>query len=115
MAKVNSWDALKELRTKYRDNVIMRLVSDNAATRKEIYVSIGDCGFEKGARDILTAFFDEVNAQRLEDVSVIAADCFGECGEETYVKVTIPGKSELNYKNVDKGRVPEIVKEVANA
>ena len=129
MAKINSWDELKTLRNKYRDNVIMRLVSDNAGTRTEIRCTIGKCGIDAGARDIMKIIFDEVNAARLEQVSVLVQDCsYGcdnadavkvdgnfACGHDCVVDVVYPGKEPKRYMNVDAAKAKEIVKEVANA
>ena len=115
MEKVNSRADLTALRQKYKDNVIMRLVSDNVKDRKEINVGIGECGMEKGARQLLTAFFDEVNAQRQEQISVIAVDCFGDCANEPIVEIIVPGKAPVRHTKVDIARVKDIVKEVANA
>ena len=129
MAKINSWDELKALREKYRDNVIMRLVSDNAAERTEIRVTVGKCGIEAGARDIMKLIFDEVNAARLEKVSVLVQDCIHgcdnadaekidgtfACGSDCTVDVVYPGKPIKRFHKVDAGKAKEIVKEVSNA
>ncbi|MCL2604851.1 MAG: hypothetical protein FWD90_10270 [Defluviitaleaceae bacterium] len=128
MAKVNSREELKALREKYRDNVVMRLVSDDQKTRTEIYVAIGNCGMESGARDTLKAIFDEVNAARLEKVSVIVSDCSKGCddadapkvdglflcGHDRMVDVYFPGEEQpLRYKDVDAAKAKEIVSGIA--
>jgi NADP-reducing hydrogenase subunit HndB len=127
MAKVNSREELKALREKYRDNVIMRLVSDNQQTRTEVYVTVGKCGLEAGARDTLKAIFDEVNAARLEQVSVIVMDCSGgcddanaekidgnfACGHDRSVDVVFPGKAPIRHMNVDAAKAKEIVNGIA--
>jgi NADP-reducing hydrogenase subunit HndB len=129
MVKVESREALAGLRKKYRDNVIMRLVSDNQKTRTEVYVAIGDCGLEAGARDTLKAVFDEVNAARLEKVSVIAMDCdrgckcdgagpkpegVFACGHDRTVDVVYPGaEAPERHMNVDAAKAKEIVGGIA--
>jgi len=127
MAKVNSRAELKTLREKYRDNVIMRLVSDNAADRVEILVYVGKCGIEKGARNFVKLFFDEVNAKRLEKVSVLVADCsYGcdnadavkidgnfACGSDLMADVVFPGEAPARYKGLDEAKVKEIVGGIA--
>ena len=129
MSKINSREELKALREKYRDNVIMRLVSDDAATRTEIRCTVGKCGIEAGARDIMKIIFDEVNAARLEHVSVLVQDCsYGcdnadavkidgnfACGHDCVVDVVYPGKEPKRFMKVDATKAKEIVKEVANA
>jgi NADP-reducing hydrogenase subunit HndB len=125
--KVNSREELKALREKYRDNVIMRLVSDDQKTRTEIYVAVGNCGIEAGARDTLKAIFDEVNAARLEKVSVIVSDCSKGCddsdapkidglflcGHDRMVDVVYPGEEPVRYKDVDAAKAKEIVGTIA--
>ena len=127
MTKVNSREELKNLRDKYKDNVIMRLVSDDAKTRTEILVYVGKCGIEAGARDTLKVIFDEVNAKRLEKVSVLVADCtYGcdnadapkiegrfACGHERTVDVVYPGAQPERHFNVDAAKAKEIVSGVA--
>jgi len=129
MSKINSRDELKALRDKYRDNVIMRLVSDEAATRTEIRCTVGKCGIEAGARDIMKVIFDQVNALRLEHVSVLVQDCsYGcdnadavkidgnfACGYDCVVDVVYPGKEPKRFTKVDAAKAKDIVKEVANA
>ncbi|MCL2204741.1 MAG: hypothetical protein FWB88_12470 [Defluviitaleaceae bacterium] len=127
MAKVNSREELKALREKYRDNVIMRLVSDNAASRVEILCVVGKCGTEAGARDIMKVIFDEVNAARLEKVSVLVADCsYGcdnadapkidgnfACGSDKVVDVVFPGEAPVRHMKVDAAKAKEIVRGIA--
>ncbi|MCL2187985.1 MAG: hypothetical protein FWB87_04395 [Defluviitaleaceae bacterium] len=128
MEKVNSREELKTLRQKYKDNVIMRLVSDNAKDRVEIYVAIGDCGLKSGARDIMKVIFDEVNAKRLEKVSVIAMDCVNgcdkpdapkvegnfACGHDPTVDVIFPGEATpTRHGKVNADMAKKIVADIA--
>lgn len=110
MSKINSRADLASLKEKYRGNVLMRLVTNEAENRTEINVSLGDCGIAKGARDTLKTFFDEVNNTGLTDISVIGVDCAGDCANEPVVKITRPGQPETVYKNVDCAKAKEIVK-----
>ena len=109
MSRLNSVQDLQALRDKYRGNVIMRLISDDAANRTEVLVGMADCGIKAGARETLKVLFDEVNNARLETVSVMAVDCMGNCGDEPMVKITVPGKPAVTYKKVDAAVAKEIV------
>jgi hypothetical protein len=127
MAKVTSREEFKTLREKYRDNVLMRLVSDKAGERTEIRCIVGKCGIEAGARDIMKVIFNEVNAQRLEKVSVLVEDCsYGcdnadavkingsfACGHDCTVDVAYPGEEPQRYMKVDAAKAKEIVGAVA--
>ena len=107
--KIKSREELAALRDKYRGNVLMRLLTDYAESRTEVTVAMADCGIAAGARDTLKVLFDEVNNAKLEDVSVIAVDCMGNCGDEPTVEVAIPGKPVVRYKKVDAAVAKEIV------
>ena len=109
MTKVTSREALNELRGKYRNDVLMRLLSYDSLNRREVTVSLGDCGLAAGGMDTLKALFSEVNAAGLEDVSVIGADCMGNCGDEPIVKITGPNQPAVAYKKVDAALAKEIV------
>ena len=111
MTKIRSRDELTALREKYRDDVIMRLVSDEPEKRIEVNVAMAECGTRVGARNILKIMFEEVNNARLENVSVIAVDCMGRCPEEPTVEVVIPGKDKVKYKKVTPQIAKQIVKE----
>jgi NADP-reducing hydrogenase subunit HndB len=127
MAKVNSREELSALRKKYRNNVIMRLVSDEAESRVEIRCVVGKCGIEAGARDIMKVIFDEVNAAQLEKVSVLVVDCsYGcdnadapkidgsfACGHDCVVDVAFPGEEPTRYMKVDNAKAKEIVGSIA--
>ena len=106
---IKSREDLTALRNKHRDEVIMRLISYDSSNRTEVTVGMADCGMAAGARDTLKALFDEVNNARLEDVSVIAVDCMGDCENEPTVKITAPGKPTLSFTKVDVAQAKEIV------
>ena len=111
MNKITSRNDLQAARNKYRGNVIMRLVSDNPKTRTEVNVSMGDCGIAAGAREVLKALFNEVNSAKLEDVSVMAVDCGGNCADEPFVQIVKPGQAPIVLKNVDAAKAKDIVNE----
>ena len=107
---VNSPADLKVLQSKYRGNVMMRLLTDESFDdRVEVNVGIGDCGMESGARDVLKTFFDEVNAAGLDKVSVVAVDCTEGCTSGTSVEIVKPGQPPVKYSAVDCARAKEIV------
>ena len=110
MTKIKSRAELAALREKYRDHVIMRLVSDEPEKRTEVLIAMAECGTRAGARNILKIMFDETNAARLDNVSVIAVDCMGKCPEEPTVEIKVPGEKTVRYKKVTPVLAKEIVK-----
>ena len=109
MTKIKSRDELAALREKYRDHVIMRLVSDEPEKRTEVLIAMAECGTRAGARNILKIMFDEANNARLDNVSVIAVDCMGNCPEEPTVEIVVPGQKNVRYKKVTPNLAKEIV------
>jgi|GEM_PF-1229635 len=112
--KIQSRAALAELKARFRDAVLMRIVSDEPEHRREVNVCVGDRGLTNGARDILKRFYDEINAAglkdpSLEDVSVIAIDSMDNVAAEPIVQIVEPGKAPVYYKNVTPALVTEII------
>ena len=108
MTKINNRQELAAMREQYRDHVLMRLVSDEPEKRREVLVAIGDCGLESGSRETLMAFFHGVNDAKLEDVSVLAVDCMGDCKNEPMVEIIVPGRANVRYQKV----TPDVAKEI---
>ena len=111
MTKIKSRDELAALREKYRDHVIMRLVSDEPEKRTEVLVAMAECGTRAGARNVLKTMFDEVNNARLENVSVMAVNCMGHGPEEPTVEISVPGQGKVRYKKVTPQLAKQIVQE----
>ena len=110
MSKINSHADLKALQSKYRGNVMMRLLTDESFDdRVEVNVGIGDCGLKNGARDVLKTFFDEVNKAGLDKVSVMAVDCEGDCADGANVEIVKPGQAPILYTGVTVEKAKEIV------
>ena len=111
MTKIKSRDELIAQREKYRDHVIMRLVSDEPEKRTEVLVALAECGTRAGARNILKVMFEGANEERLDNVSVIAVDCMGKCPEEPTVEISVPGQKKVRYKKVTPQIAKKIIKE----
>lgn len=109
MKKINTRADLAAVKAKYRDRVLMRLISEEPSKRVEVLVGMADCGIKAGAKDTLNVFFEEVNKSPLENVSVIAVDCMGACDLEPMVEIKFPDKENVRYKNVDAALAKEIV------
>ncbi len=100
-------EELEQLSKKLKHNVDMR----TAKTGKRVLVSMDDCGIKAGARDILHEFVNLVDANGLNDVSVIQTDCMGLCDKEPTIKVVEVDGSQTTYVNVNKDTVKEIVEQ----
>ena len=99
--------SLEELKT-IKDSAQQNLVLREKTASVKITVGMGDCGFEAGARTILTTFLEEVANRKLPSVMVCQSDCLGECKYEPTVKVEINGEVTM-YGNVTVGVAKAIV------
>lgn len=73
-----------------------------------VVVSMGECGIESGARDVLKAFVSEVYSRALDDVLVKQSGCIGLCSMEPVAVVTKDGES-VTYTNLNAQKAKEIV------
>lgn len=63
----------------------------------QIVVGMATCGISAGARTILTKFVEEVQKNKLENVTVLQKGCIGECAFEPIVEVVEPNGSSTTY------------------
>ncbi len=97
---------LAAIREKMQNKVIIR--EGAAATR--VVVGMATCGIAAGARPVLNAFVEGVNAAGLTDtVTVSQTGCVGICQYEPVVEVYEDGKDKVTYVKLDAQKAAEIV------
>ena len=75
-----------------------------------VVVGMATCGIAAGARPVLKAFTEGVNAQGLTDkVSVTQTGCIGICQYEPVVEIFEEGKEKVTYVKLDEAKAKEIV------
>lgn len=74
-----------------------------------IVVGMATCGIAAGARPVLSAFLEEVNKRKLENVAVVQTGCIGLCRLEPIVEVYLPGQEKVTYGKVAPEQVAKIV------
>lgn len=74
-----------------------------------IVVGMATCGIAAGARPVLSAFLEEVNKRKLENVAVVQTGCIGLCRLEPIVEVYLPGQEKVTYGKVTPEQVAKIV------
>jgi len=99
---------LQALRDELKDKFGMR---HDAPDNIQIIVSMGDCGFESGGRPVLSAIAEEVGKHNLQNVTVAQMDCPGDCANEPFVEVIVPGKDKVVYANINPEKAIKIVNE----
>ena len=97
---------LAAIREKMQNKVIIR--EGSATTR--VVVGMATCGIAAGARPVLNAFVDGVNAAGLtENVTITQTGCIGICQYEPVVEIYEDGKEKVTYVKLDAAKAAEIV------
>ena len=110
---------------KYDGGIFMKSLAELAAIREKmqskvviregmgtirVVVGMATCGIAAGARPVLKAFTEGVNAQGLTDkVSVTQTGCIGICQYEPVVEIFEEGKEKVTYVKLDEAKAKEIV------
>ena len=110
---------------KYDGGIFMKSLAELAAIREKmqskvviregmgtirVVVGMATCGIAAGARPVLKAFTEGVNAQGLADkVSVTQTGCIGICQYEPVVEIFEEGKEKVTYVKLDEAKAKEIV------
>ncbi len=105
---MKSIEELKAIRDRARASVNVR--GDNSEDIR-IVVGMATCGIAAGARPVLNAFVEEINARGLSNVIVTQTGCIGVCQFEPVVEVYVPGKEKVTYVKMSPDKVPGIVTE----
>ncbi len=99
---------LAEIREKMQDKIAPR----NGVNEIRIVVGMGTCGIANGARAVLNAFVEEVNAQKLYNkVTVTQSGCLGNCENEPIVQVIIPGNDTVTYIKMTEEKAKKVILE----
>ena len=99
---------LAAIREKMQNKVIIR--EGSAATR--VVVGMATCGIAAGARPVLNAFVEGVNAAGLtENVTITQTGCIGICQYEPVVEIYEDGKEKVTYVKLDAEKAAKIVEQ----
>ena len=99
---------LAAIREKMQSKVVIR---EGMGTTR-VVVGMATCGIAAGARPVLNAFVDGVNANGLNDkVAVTQTGCIGICQYEPVVEVFEDGKEKVTYVKLTAEKAEKIVKE----
>ncbi len=92
MARLTLED-LKKIKQKSRRMTSLR----EGAGRAKITVHMGTCGIAAGAREIMLAFLDEIEKNKVQDVIVTTSGCAGLCSREPMATVQLSGQAPVKY------------------
>ena len=97
---------LQAIRDKMKSKVILREGSSDV----RVVVGMATCGIAAGARPVLNAFVEAVNAENLTDkVTVSQTGCIGICQYEPVVEIYEAGKEKITYVKMTPEKVLEVV------
>lgn len=98
-------DELKILRESARQRMSMRSVKDGF----RIQIGMGTCGIAAGARPIMNAFYEEIAAHGLSNVTIVQVGCMGNCALEPMVEIIDSHGKSHTYVSLKVSMVKEIV------
>ncbi len=99
---------LKAIKDKMKDKVVLR----EGTTDKRVVVGMATCGIAAGARPVLNAFVEGVQAEGLaQAVSVTQTGCIGICQFEPVVEVFEAGKEKVTYVKMTEEKVKRVIDE----
>ena len=99
---------LQAIKDKMQGKVALREGSGD----KRVVVGMATCGIAAGARPVLNAFVEQVNANGLTaSVTVTQTGCIGICQYEPVVEVFEAGKEKVTYVKMTADKVARVVEE----
>lgn len=99
---------LAAIRERMKDKVVLR----EGVNGTRIVVGMATCGIAAGARPVLNAFVEGVNAEGLaSEVTVSQTGCIGICQYEPVVEVFQAGKEKVTYVKMTPDKVEKVLKE----
>ena len=69
---------------------------------------MGTCGIAAGARKIMSKVLSELEAKKLEDITVTTSGCAGLCSREPMATVEIKGEAPVKYVDLTEQKIKEI-------
>lgn len=105
MAKLSVAD-LKNLKEKVSKEISLREGKSNVL----VTVHMGTCGIASGARAVMDALMEEMEATDRADIRVLAAGCLGMCSSEPNVTVEINGEAPVAYQFMDANKMRQVFK-----
>jgi NADP-reducing hydrogenase subunit HndB len=107
MAKKLTIEDLKRIKEEYKAALSLR----EGGFRAKVTVHMGTCGIAAGARDVMEALLEEMEAQGVEDVAVTTSGCAGLCSQEPMATVQLRGQPPVKYVYLDREKIRRIFRE----
>ena len=99
---------LQAIKEKMKNKVVIR----EGGEEIRVVVGMATCGIAAGARPVLSAMVEEVEALGLSGkVAVSQTGCIGMCQYEPIVEINEAGKDKVTYVKMDADKAKRVVKE----
>lgn len=105
---MKSLEELKAIREKMQGQMGIRNESHN---QTRIVVGMATCGIASGARPVLNALSDAVQAKGLTKVAVVQTGCIGLCQYEPIIEVLEPDKEKVTYVKMTAEKALEVLEQ----
>ncbi len=109
MAIIKSLDELKKLKSELQSKVDIREKGDNIDALVQIKIAMGTCGIAAGAKATMDAFVSELSKNGVTNAVITQTGCMGYCHSEPTVQISVPGKEDVVFGNVNAVKTAEIV------
>ena len=104
---MKSLEELMAIKAKMADKVAVRQADGNEI---RVVVGMATCGIAAGARPVLNAFVEGVNAAGLaENVTVTQTGCIGICQYEPVVEIYQKDKEKVTYVKMTAEKAQEVI------
>jgi len=107
MAKLTI-DELNKIREKEKQK---GLVSKDGPFNVKVTVHMGTCGIAAGARDIMSAFMEEIEKNNAENIYITTSGCAGLCSHEPMATVEFADQIPVKYIDLNPDKASRIFKE----
>jgi len=101
--KIESWDALKQL----RESELQKASQKRAAV--VLKVGMATCGVAAGAGEVMDILKSEIERIGVKDIEVVSTGCYGFCYAEPMVEYIEPGKKSIRYGYLNKETALQII------
>lgn len=99
---------LQAIKERMQSKVALR----EGSGEKRVVVGMATCGIAAGARPVLNAFVEQVEAAGLSgSITVTQTGCIGICQYEPVVEVFEAGKDKVTYVKMTADKVAKVVEE----
>ncbi|MDR2570611.1 MAG: (2Fe-2S) ferredoxin domain-containing protein [Oscillospiraceae bacterium] len=97
---------LAVIKDKMRQNETVRTDGESAV---RIVVSVGECGFAAGAREIVSEISAQLAKKELHHVTLTQTDCIGMCELEPVMEIFTPDREKVTYVHLTTDKIAKII------